>query len=80
MYPAMKFWTAVLTRSSVATVVVVAGRVVGSMVVVGAGVVTATEIVGADVCSVLGASVLATVGGAEAPLLQAVNASAARPK
>ena len=63
--------------------VVVAGRVVvGSIVVIGVAVaVTAADAVGAGVGSVLGVSVPANVGGAEAPLLlQAVNASAARPR
>ena len=82
MYAEMKSRTAVLIRSSVATVVVVAGRVVASSVVVGIEVAGGGEVVGAGVVSaVVGAGVPPIVGGAAALLLlHDANASAARPK
>ena len=71
-----------MISSSVAIVVVVAGRVVVSIVVVGIEVAAGAEAVEAGVVSaVVGAGVPPIVGGAEALLLlHDANASAARPR
>jgi hypothetical protein len=70
-----------LIRSSVAIVVVVAGTVVVARVVVEVDLAAGVEVVGASDASVaLGVRVPATVGAEPVLLLQAVNASAARPK